>query len=198
MGGSRHGRRWWLMVWAAVVLGGLVLLVASKQGMRLGGTGFELSDRLASVVIEATEDGPMVRLGEEKLLSPQEFVAEVKRAQAKNADRGLVYALLDITSWTGMLWVGFGFLAQAVFMGRMLIQWILSERAGRSVVPEAFWWLSLIGSSMLLIYFTWRIEPVGFVGQLFGWVVYVRNLWMIRKEDRVAGAGAVKSEAGGG
>ena len=73
----------------------------------------------------------------------------------------------------------FGLLGQVVFMGRLIIQWRASEKAKSSVVPPLFWWFSLLGSSMLLIYFIWRKEPVGFLGQSTGWFIYVRNLWFI-------------------
>ncbi len=183
-----------------IVAGGLGLLFGTKALQRLSGPGFELSDRLADVAIEETDAGPMVvvrREGAYERVSPQVFIAEVKAAQLKNADRGWVVRALDITSWTGLMWIGFGFAAQFVFMCRMLIQWFVSERAKRSIVPEAFWWLSLIGSSMLLIYFAWRIEPVGFVGQMLGWMIYVRNLWMIKRaEGELVGAGEPASGGG--
>ncbi len=97
-------------------------------------------------------------------------------------ERGLVYRFLNITSAAGILWVGLGLLGQVLFTGRMLLQWLVSERARRSVVPVGFWWLSLVGASMLLAYFLWRRDLVGVLGQCAGWVVYVRNLWLIYRE----------------
>jgi lipid-A-disaccharide synthase-like uncharacterized protein len=79
----------------------------------------------------------------------------------------------------GFLWVGLGLLGQVLFTGRMIVQWLISEKNRRSVVPPAFWWMSLIGATMLLVYFLWRKEPVGVLGQATGWFIYVRNLWMI-------------------
>ncbi|MBU6301935.1 MAG: lipid-A-disaccharide synthase N-terminal domain-containing protein [Verrucomicrobia bacterium] len=61
----------------------------------------------------------------------------------------------------------------------MLVQWIASEKARASVIPVEFWWLSLVGSTMIVIYFVWRVELVGILGQATGWFVYVRNLWFI-------------------
>jgi lipid-A-disaccharide synthase-like uncharacterized protein len=78
------------------------------------------------------------------------------------------------------LWLAFGFGAQALFTARMLVQWLASERAKASVVPKAFWWLSLAGGFALGVYFVRRGDPVGLVGQLFGCVVYARNLWLMR------------------
>lgn len=82
-------------------------------------------------------------------------------------------------SWA---WLTFGFLAQAIFMSRMLVQWIATERARSSVVPAGFWWLSLVGGLMLLTYFLRRGDPVGVAGQAFGVVVYSRNLLFIVRE----------------
>lgn len=86
-------------------------------------------------------------------------------------------------SWA---WLAFGFGAQVIFMGRMVVQWIATERAKESVVPAAFWWLSMVGSMMLLTYFLRRGDPVGVLGQSFGAVVYLRNLFFIYrpKKDR--------------
>ena len=102
--------------------------------------------------------------------------------------RGFLYRLFNITSPVGMLWVGLGFLGQILFTGRMLLQWLVSERERRSVVPVGFWWMSLIGASMLLLYFVWRRDIVGVVGQCAGWVIYGRNLWLIYRERRAEAA----------
>jgi lipid-A-disaccharide synthase-like uncharacterized protein len=72
-----------------------------------------------------------------------------------------------------------GFAGQAIFMSRFIVQWIASERARRSVVPIAFWYLSLLGSALLLAYAIYVQDPVFVVGQLFGFVVYIRNLALI-------------------
>lgn len=84
-------------------------------------------------------------------------------------------------SWA---WLTFGFAAQAIFMSRMLVQWIATEKARSSVVPVGFWWLSLVGGMMLLTYFLRRGDPVGVAGQAFGVVVYARNLLFIVRERR--------------
>ena len=72
-----------------------------------------------------------------------------------------------------------GFLGQLLFTGRMLVQWLVSERHRRSIVPPIFWWMSLAGASMLLTYFVWRRDIVGVLGQATGWMIYSRNLWLI-------------------
>src|ERR1700720_1239423 len=74
-------------------------------------------------------------------------------------------------------WLALGFLAQGLFTGRFLVQWIASERAGRSVVPIAFWFFSIGGGGLLLVYALYRRDPVFIAGQLFGVIVYARNLY---------------------
>lgn len=76
-------------------------------------------------------------------------------------------------------WLAFGIIAQLVFTGRFLVQWIASERAGRSVIPVAFWVLSMIGGMMTLVYGVQKREPVIIMGQVLAVVIYVRNLMLI-------------------
>ena len=80
------------------------------------------------------------------------------------------------------IWFVVGLVGQAVFFSRFVVQWIASERKGRSFVPLAFWWLSLAGSALLLAYAIHRKDPVFVLGQAFGWLVYTRNLVLIRRE----------------
>ncbi|HEY7482583.1 MAG TPA: lipid-A-disaccharide synthase N-terminal domain-containing protein [Gemmatimonadales bacterium] len=80
---------------------------------------------------------------------------------------------------TDVLWLGIGFLGQALFSMRFLVQWLRSERAGRSVVPIAFWYLSLGGGLLLLSYAIHRRDPVFILGQGTGVIVYLRNLHLI-------------------
>lgn len=116
--------------------------------------------------------------GEDIWLDPEKFA---RRLFDDQRSRGPWEVLLNVSSPTGFLWVTLGFLGQILFTGRMLVQWFVSEREKRSVVPPAFWWMSLVGATMLLVYFVWRKEPIGVLGQATGWFVYVRNLWMIHK-----------------
>jgi len=85
-----------------------------------------------------------------------------------------------IASWDG--WMILGFLAQICFTMRFVVQWLASERARRSVMPVAFWFFSLGGGVLLLIYAIQRKDPVFIVGQGLGLVVYIRNLWLIYRE----------------
>jgi len=88
-------------------------------------------------------------------------------------------------SLLGRAWVIFGFMAQAVFTARFLVQWIASERRGKSHVPIAFWYLSIVGAVMLLTYAVfWKHDPVLALGQSTGGFIYVRNLMLLHKERR--------------
>lgn len=83
-------------------------------------------------------------------------------------------------------WVLLGFVAQAFFTARFAVQWIASERAGRSVVPLAFWLLSIGGGLLLLAYALYRRDPVFIAGQSFGVFVYFRNLYFVLRDRRHA------------
>jgi lipid-A-disaccharide synthase-like uncharacterized protein len=78
-------------------------------------------------------------------------------------------------------WLAFGLVAQLLFTARFLVQWISSERAGRSVVPMAFWFFSMGGGLMTLVYGVVRREPVIILGQALATVIYVRNIMLIVK-----------------
>jgi lipid-A-disaccharide synthase-like uncharacterized protein len=87
------------------------------------------------------------------------------------------------------IWLVVGFLGQALFGSRFLVQWIVSERRGESVVPLAFWYLSLGGAALLLAYAIWRQDPVFILGQSFGFLVYTRNLVLIARRARAEAEG---------
>ena len=77
------------------------------------------------------------------------------------------------------IWLGIGFLGQALFTMRFLVQWIASERARRSIIPNAFWIFSIAGGATLLAYAIWRQDPVFIVGQGAGLFIYARNVYFI-------------------
>lgn len=142
---------------------------------------FNFSDRIVTIEVapgaggelRATFDGwPEGVPG----LSGEEFLREIHR---RRRNLPWIYRFFDVTSLTGVLWVLFGFAGQGVFTARMIVQWRASEKAKSSIVPPAFWWLSILGASMLMVYFVWRKDIVGFLGQSTGWLVYIRNLWFI-------------------
>ena len=88
-------------------------------------------------------------------------------------------------SWTAA-WVGIGFIGQALFSMRFIYQWFHSERAKRSVIPEAFWYFSIAGGATLLAYAIHREDPVFIVGQAAGLLIYARNIYFIQREKRQA------------
>lgn len=77
-----------------------------------------------------------------------------------------------------------GFIAQGLFASRFLVQWIASERAKRSVVPISFWFLSVSGGALLLLYAVLRKDPVFILGQASGLIIYSRNLYLIYRERK--------------
>lgn len=92
------------------------------------------------------------------------------------------------TSTTEIVWIGIGFFAQFLFMMRFVVQWIRSEQAKRSVMPEVFWYFSLSGGISLLAYSIYRQDPVYIFGQGLGLLIYIRNILLIINEKRQRGA----------
>jgi lipid-A-disaccharide synthase-like uncharacterized protein len=82
------------------------------------------------------------------------------------------------------LWLIIGFVGQTAFAARFLVQWIYSEKYRRSVIPIAFWYLSLAGGVILFSYAVQRRDPVFIVGQCTGVFIYARNLHFIYRERR--------------
>ena len=93
------------------------------------------------------------------------------------------------------IWLLFGMVAQLVFGARFIVQWVVSERAGKSVMPLAFWFLSVAGGLMTLVYGLVRREPVIIFGQALSTIIYVRNLMLIFREKREAARLAENSGA---
>lgn len=127
---------------------------------------------------EATE--PLTRAAAEQALGTTTITA------ALSSPPNLLFRIFNITTWAGMAWITLGLAGQAAFFARMALQWVVSERERRSVVPPMFWYLSLAGGVMLFIYFVWRQDIVGVLGQTTGVVIYARNVRLIVKENRRA------------
>jgi lipid-A-disaccharide synthase-like uncharacterized protein len=85
---------------------------------------------------------------------------------------------------TATMWVGVGLLGQGMFFSRFLVQWLASEKAGRSLFPMAFWYLSLSGGALLLTYAIWRQDPVFIIGQTTGAFIYLRNIRLRKREEK--------------
>ena len=80
-----------------------------------------------------------------------------------------------------LIFLVIGFSGQGLFASRFVIQWIYSERKGESVIPLAFWYLSIFGGLGLLTYAIFRKDPVIITGQIFGIFIYLRNIFLIYK-----------------
>ena len=91
-----------------------------------------------------------------------------------------------LASPMGML----GMAGQILFFSRFLVQWIASEKKGKSTIPLSFWYLSIGGGFLLLVYAIWRKDPVITLGQLVGVFVYVRNLMLIHRHKTAQAADA--------
>jgi lipid-A-disaccharide synthase-like uncharacterized protein len=86
------------------------------------------------------------------------------------------------------IWLVVGLLGQVLFFMRFFVQWLHSERQGRSVVPVAFWYFSVAGGFILLLYAVHRRDAVFIIGQLGGLLIYARNLHLIVRERRAKAA----------
>jgi lipid-A-disaccharide synthase-like uncharacterized protein len=93
-------------------------------------------------------------------------------------------------SWLEISWLAVGFMAQAMFSMRFLMQWIASERARRSVMPEVFWYYSFAGGLMLFVYAIYRVDPVFILGQGTGLLIYSRNIYFIWRAKKTVPAAA--------
>jgi lipid-A-disaccharide synthase-like uncharacterized protein len=80
-------------------------------------------------------------------------------------------------------WLAVGLGGQGLFFSRFLVQWLASEKAGRSIFPMAFWYLSLSGGFLLLTYAIYRHDPVFVIGQSTGTFIYLRNIWLRKHRD---------------
>jgi lipid-A-disaccharide synthase-like uncharacterized protein len=114
---------------------------------------------------------------------PQEADASCDRGEVMLIQYGqaLHNYLYDVFVAKFDFWLAFGLMAQLAFAARFLVQWIASERAGKSVVPMAFWFFSIAGGLMTLLYGVVKREPVIIFGQLLANVIYIRNVMLIWK-----------------
>ena len=83
-------------------------------------------------------------------------------------------------------WVLLGYAGQSLFSMRFIVQWVASERVGRSVIPVAFWFFSIGGGMLLFVYALYIRDPVFILGQGFGLFVYLRNLYFVFRERKGA------------
>lgn len=91
------------------------------------------------------------------------------------------------TPMVELVWLSVGLIAQLMFSMRFLVQWIATERARASIIPETFWYFSFAGGVLLLAYAIYRLDPVFILGQATGLVIYSRNIYFIWLGKRVPG-----------
>jgi lipid-A-disaccharide synthase-like uncharacterized protein len=92
----------------------------------------------------------------------------------------LTIAILPPVS-SEFFWLSVGFVGQAMFFMRFLLQWLASEKSGQSIIPPSFWYFSILGALALLAYSVYRADPVFIIGQLLGLIIYSRNLHLLHK-----------------
>lgn len=181
----RHDRGLAGVLLAVVLLVGSALVLDAREvraaGEPAARAGIDLKQRLQDIDVRRL-DGALVVVDEHGVAtSGAQWLDDLVVAQETQRGAGFLYVLFNITRPVGFLWVAVGFLGQAAFTFRMLLQWWASERAGRSVVPIAFWYGSLAGGVLLLAYFAWRKDLVGIIGQSTGVFVYARNIALVRR-----------------
>lgn len=79
-------------------------------------------------------------------------------------------------------WLTVGLIGQGIFSARFIVQWFVSEREKKSIIPVAFWYLSLLGGITLLLYSIYKQDIVFILGQSTGVLIYARNLYLIHRE----------------
>jgi lipid-A-disaccharide synthase-like uncharacterized protein len=92
-------------------------------------------------------------------------------------------ARVKITSWVELVWAAVGLGGQALFFMRFFIQWLASEKKKQSVVPVAFWYFSIGGGVVLLVYACYKADVVFILGQGGGLAIYLRNLMLISRHN---------------
>lgn len=112
-----------------------------------------------------------------------------------------VTAAAKLAAWwastpaTELAWLAIGLAAQLLFSIRFVVQWVASERARRSIVPETFWYFSCAGGLLLLAYAIYRVDPVFILGQGTGLLIYARNIHFIWQGKRAFSLAAGKLQA---
>src|SRR4030065_1519570 len=108
-----------------------------------------------------------------------------------------------LTSWwastlsSELVLIAICFFAQCMFSMLFIVQWLATEKARASIIPETFWYFSFAGGAMLLAYAIYRMDPVFILGQAMGLVIYARNIYFIwlGKREPSAGSGACPGRA---
>ena len=134
--------------------------------------------------------------GMESLTSPRKLSGLRCSLDFARNDRLIIAAPMNTLALIAITWIGkeyrflgldwsylmvLGFIGNALFSMRFLVQWLASERQGESVIPVSFWYWSIAGSALMCIYFVFRRDPVGILAYLPNSLIYIRNLMLIRK-----------------
>ena len=91
---------------------------------------------------------------------------------------------MDLPSFSSeTIWIIIGFIGQSLFFMRFFVQWIASEKVKASVIPNSFWYFSILGGLTLFAYALYRQDPVFILGQSTGLFIYARNLYLIRRKN---------------
>lgn len=185
-GGTRaHDRGLAAVLLVVLALVGAALVFDARETAAAGPAPaqaeIDLKQRLQDVELRRDGDALVVVGKDGTTTSGGRWLEDLAAAQETQRGAGFLYVLFNISRPAGFLWVAIGFLGQAAFTFRMLLQWWASEKAGRSVVPIAFWYGSLAGGVLLLVYFIWRKDVVGVIGQSTGVFVYARNIALVRR-----------------
>jgi len=149
----------------------------------------DLQARLKDILVRRTPDGDRIVVGTDDgdvEVTPAQFSAALYETQHDLESSGFLYRIFNITKPWSFAWIAIGFAGQALFTFRMVLQWYVSEKEKRSIIPVAFWWGSLFGGILLFVYFLWRKDIVGVVGQSTGIFVYARNLVLIHRRTAPA------------
>ncbi len=159
---------------------------------REGARTFELVITSRKVIVEQTPrgDGYVYRflnatdLGTQEMNGPtfEHTLATV----ATGEQRSTLLTLLNISAYNKLWWPALGLLGQLVFAGRMWVQWIATERKRESVVPPLFWYMSLLGGLITAVYFIWRQDLIGVIGQTSGLWIYARNVYFVYRGGRAS------------
>jgi lipid-A-disaccharide synthase-like uncharacterized protein len=113
--------------------------------------------------------------------------AEIAGAAWQKPVRAVILVFAPAVSPSRFLWLLLGFGGQIFFSLRFLVQWLASERAGRSTVPRSFWYYSIIGGLLTLAYAVHTREPVFILAYAFNAFIYLRNLMLLKLEDSSSG-----------
>lgn len=99
------------------------------------------------------------------------------------------------TSSTDLIWHGIGLTGQCMFFMRFVVQWVASEKQKQSIVPESFWYWSIAGSAIVLVYSIYLLNPVFILAQGSGFFIYFRNIYFIRRNRHGAAVPARDTDA---